>query len=119
MRFLQDKGAARIAIVSHAMGAGMAYEYLRTRGTQPVFAWAALSFYGEFDEIAKAPLPVLDLYGVNDYRGVRWPARERARIMAAIAGSRQVAVPEGGYFLAGAEKSVLREVAAFLDSLAR
>ena len=119
LRFLQEKGATRIAIVSHAMGAGMAYEYLRTRGTQPVFAWAALSFYGGFDAIAAAPLPVLDLYGVNDYRGIRGPARERARVLAGIAGSRQLALPEGGYFLAGAEKPVLREVAAFLDSLAR
>ena len=119
MRFLQDKGARRIALVSHAMGSAMAYEYLRHKKTAPVFAWAALSFYGVFDDIAGAPFPVFDLYGANDYRGVRGPAGERARILATLPGSKQLAAPDGGRFLAGGEKTVLREVAAFLEAASK
>jgi hypothetical protein len=115
LRFLQDKGAARAAIVSHAMGAGMAYDYLRRHRDAPVAAWAALSFYGVYEDLARAPFPVLDLYGADDYRGIRGPARERRRILDTVPGSRQMAVPEGGRFLAGGEKAVVREVAAFLD----
>jgi hypothetical protein len=119
MRFLNDKGAARIAIVSHAMGAAMAYEYLRLNRGAPLLAWVALSYYGVYSEMAGATFPILDLYGAADYRGIRGPAGERARILGALPGSKQLALPEGGYFLAGADAAVLREVAAFLESAAR
>ncbi len=119
MKVHQDKGARRIAIVSHAMGSGMAYEYLRQNRGAPVFAWAALSYYGVFTDMAGAGFPILDLYGATDYRGIRGPAAERARILRSLPGSRQFAAPDGGRFLAGGEKTALREVAAFLDSLAR
>lgn len=115
--FLQGKGAKRIAIVSHAMGAAMAHAYLRQNREAPVSAWAALSYYGVFDGIAGARFPVLDLYGASDYRGIRGPAAERARLLRGLPGSRQLAIAEGGRFLAGGEQAVLREVAAFLDSL--
>jgi len=121
MKFLQDKGAKRVAIVSHAMGAGMAHEYLRNirgaPGSAQVSGWAALSFYGVFEGIAGASFPVLDLYGAKDYRGIRGPAGDRARILRALPGSKQVAIADGGYFLAGGEKAVLQEVAAFLDAI--
>ena len=119
MKFLQDKGARRIAIVSHAMGSGMAYEYLRQNRGAPVFAWAALSYYGVFKDMAGANFPIFDIYGASDYRGIRGPASERAQILRTLPGSKQFAAPDGGRFLAGGEKTVLREVAAFLDSLAR
>jgi hypothetical protein len=119
MKFLQDKGARRIAIVSHAMGSAMAYDYLRQNRGAPVFAWAALSYYGVFKEMAGANLAILDLYGASDYRGIRGPAAERAQILRGLPGSKQLAAPDGGRFLAGGEKTVLREVAAFLDALAR
>ncbi|MEI6720035.1 MAG: DUF3530 domain-containing protein [Betaproteobacteria bacterium] len=119
VQFLMDKGAIRIALVSHAMGAGMAHHYLRTTPGAPVFAWAALSYYGVFEASGDAAFPILDLYGVADYRGIRGPAAERARLLGARPESRQLAVPEGGRFLAGGEKIVLREVAAFLDAAAR
>jgi hypothetical protein len=119
MKFLRDKGAQRIAIVSHAMGSGMAYDYLRQNRGAPLFAWAALSYYGVFKDMAGASFPILDLYGASDYRGIRGPAAERAQILRTLPGSKQLAAPDGGRFLAGGEKTVLREVAAFLDAHAR
>jgi hypothetical protein len=123
MRFLEGKGARRIAIVSHAMGSGMTYHYLTQAGTQargtPPAAWVALSYYGVFRDVAGARFPILDLYGASDYRGIRGPAGERAQILRSIPGSRQLAAPDGGRFLAGGEKTVLKEVAQFLDALPR
>jgi hypothetical protein len=119
MKFLQDKGVRRIAVVSHAMGSGMAYDYLRQNRGVPLFGWAALSYYGVFKEMAGANFPILDLYGASDYRGIRGPASERAQILRTLPGSKQLAAPDGGRFLAGGEKTVLREVASFLDAHAR
>lgn len=118
-RFLQDKGARRFAIVSHAMGSGMAYEYLRRNRDAPVSAWVALSFYGVFEEMANARFPIFDIHGKNDYRGIRGPAGGRKSILDGIPGSRQLVAPDGGRFLAGGETTVLREVPAFLDSAIR
>lgn len=117
MQYLQDRGAKRIALVSHAMGAGMAHEYLRANRAAPVSGWVALSFYGVFEGVAGAAFPVLDLYGARDYRGIRGPARDRADILRTLPGSKQQAIADGGFFLAGGEKAVLQEVSAFLDAI--
>ncbi len=119
VRFLQDKRLPRIAIVSHAMGSAMAYHYLRENRDAPVAAWAALSYYGVYKDLAGPGFPILDLYGAADYRGIRGPAAERAQILRLRPGSRQLAAPDGGRFLAGGEKTVLREVASFLAAAAR
>lgn len=119
MQYLKGEGADRIALVSHAMGSSMTYDYLRQNRGAPVSGWAALSYYGVFEEMKGANFPILDLYGASDFRGIRGPAAERAQILRTLPGSKQLAAPEGGRFLAGGEKTVLREVAAFLDSLAR
>lgn len=118
--YLQKAGFDRVAIVSHAMGSAMAYEYLRTRPAAPVFAWVALSFYGSFGEMADARFPIFDVYGANDYWGIRGTSSlQRAWTLRSVPGSKQLAVPDGGYFLAGGEKAVLQEVAAFLDAAAK
>ena len=114
--FLQGKNFRRIALVSHAMGSGMTYEYLKRNSDAPVAAWVALSFYGVFKEIARRPFPVFDLYGEDDYRGIRGPAAERKAVLDTIRGSKQLAAPGAGRFLAGGEKAILKEVPAFLDA---
>ena len=118
-RLLEDKGFKRYAIVSHAMGSGMAYEFLKRSPHAPITAWAALSFYGNFPDIARRSFPVLDIYGRNDYRGIRGAATERRAVLDTIPGSRQLAAQQGGRFLAGAESTVLKEVADFLDAVPR
>lgn len=120
VRLLQGKGFAKVAIASHAMGTGMAYYWLKREREAPLFAWAALSFYGGFDDdLPKLAFPILDIYGANDYRGIRWPAWGRKRVLDRIPGSKQLSVAEGGYFLAGGSAVVIREVASFLDTAPR
>jgi hypothetical protein len=85
-----------------------------------LFAWVALSFYGRFDDdVPPFGFPVLDMYGAEDYRGIRWPAVLRRRTLDRMPGSKQVAVADGGWFLAGGHAAVLRETAAFLDAAPR
>lgn len=117
IEFLRGRDTRPVAIVSHAMGSAMAYEYLRTHTDAPVAAWVALSYYGDFGDLPAFRFPILDVYGDSDYWGIRGPAFVRAWKLRAVPGSRQLAIADGGRFLAGGEKSVLREVAAFLDAL--
>ena len=120
VRLMRDRGFARVAIVSHAMGSGMTYHWLQRSPRAPLFAWVALSFYGGMDDdVATFGFPVLDMYGAEDYRGIRWPAWGRKRVLDRVAGAKQVEVAEGGWFLAGGHATVLRETAAFLDAARR
>lgn len=119
LALLRAKGFARPAVVSHSMGTGMFYSWWRARRDPAIAAWVAMSMYGAFDQLAGAPFPVFDLYGKNDYRGVRGPADDRKEILDKLPGSRQLAAPDGGRFLAGGEQTVLREVGAFLETAAR
>jgi hypothetical protein len=120
VRMLSDKGFARVAVVSHAMGSGMTYHWLQRSPRAPLFAWVALSFYGSMDDdVATFGFPVLDMYGAEDYRGIRWPAWSRKRVLDRVAGAKQVEVADGGWFLAGGHAAVLRETAAFLDAAKR
>lgn len=119
LALLRAKGFARPAVVSHAIGSGMFHGWWRTRRDPAISAWTAMSFYGVFEGIVGAPFPVFDLYGKNDYRGVRGPAEDRKEILDKLPGSRQLAAADGGRFLAGGEQTVLREVATFLESVRR
>ena len=115
LAFLRAKGYARAAVVSHAMGSGMFYAWWRKSRDPAIAAWVAMSFFGVFEDVAGAPFPVFDVYGAEDYRGIRGNAEERMEVLAKVKGARQLAVPEGGRFLAGGEAALLREVPAFLD----
>lgn len=119
LALLRAKGFARPAVVSHAMGTGMFYGWWRVRRDPAIAAWVAMSMYGALDDLAGAPFPVFDLYGEGDYRGVRGPAEDRKEILDKLPGSRQLAAPDGGRFLAGGEQTVLREVAAFIETAKR
>lgn len=116
LAWLAARGVSRPAVVSHAMGSGMTHAWLHRRPAPALGAWVALSFYGEFQGLDGIRFPVFDLYGASDYRGIRGPADERKAVLDRLPGSRQLALPEGGRFLAGGESGVLREVAAFLGA---
>lgn len=118
IRLLQDKGFKRVAIVSHTMGTAMAGRYLRERLREvPVSGWVAMTSLGRMEGFAGAPFPIFDLYGGSDFRDARGFAGARKRVLDTIPGSRQLAAPDGGRALAGGEKTVLKEVPDFLDSL--
>lgn len=117
IEFLRRRDSRPVAIVSHAMGSAMAYEYLRLRAGAPVAAWVAMSYYGDFGDLPAFRFPIFDVYGSSDYWGIRGPAFVRAWKLRSVPGSQQRAISDGGRFLAGGDKEVMREVAAFLDAL--
>ncbi|MBI5329396.1 MAG: DUF3530 family protein [Betaproteobacteria bacterium] len=75
--WLQGKGHARIAIVSHSLGGRMTRAYFLAQKTSPVQAWAALSM--GFDDFKGITVPVLDLYAERDHEPVlkMLPAHEK------------------------------------------
>lgn len=109
--FLKAKGYAKIAIVSHSMGARMSRAYVTGTPDAAVKAWASLGISA--GDYQGAGLPVLDLYGDNDLPPVLKNAAARRQSLTA-AGSRQVKIERADHFYRGREGEMVGVVADFL-----
>jgi len=112
--YLRVKGAGKIAIVSHSMGARMANDFLKRRPDAPLMAWVAVAIStGEFDSLAGLRFPVFDIYAQKDFEVVLKGAAGRAAVLRRIQGSKQAMVYGADHYFAKKEK----EVAALIEQL--
>lgn len=115
--FLKAKGHKNIGIVSHSLGATMANQYLiRTEDTS-VRAWVFIGILQGLEEMYRIRIPVLDVYGSNDWTVTMWGAPEREKQIRASPGSAQVMVPGATHFFERREEELVRIVTAFLDTV--
>ncbi len=111
--FLKAKGYAKIAIVSHSMGARMSLVYLSGKPDPAVKTWASLGIsVGDYQGVK---LPVLDLYGDNDLPPVLTNAAARQKSLT-VAGSKQVKIERADHFFNGREGEMVSAVADFLKT---
>ena len=110
--WLQNKGYARIGLVSHSLGGRMARAYLLANKTTPVKGWAALSM--GFDDFEGVALPVLDIYTEQDHPPVLSMVDARKRTLKHPA-STQHLLPATGHFYDGQEAEATRLVWEWLD----
>ena len=116
VRFLQERGYKKLALVAHSMGARMSSDYLKHDPNAPLFAWASISItHDRLGAIGVLNFPVLDLYGENDLPQVLDNNAARARVLQKIKGSQQVMAPGADHFFVGHEDALVTHVTAFLD----
>jgi len=114
--FLRSKGARRIALASHSMGARMSNYFLTHAADNGIDAWVAIGLSsGEFAEPAKLRLPVLDIYGERDLPQVLQMAPARAAVLQSLKGSAQIEVAGADHFFAGHESELVKQIRQFLD----
>jgi hypothetical protein len=119
----QDQPRQPVALVAHGLGARMAVEYV---ASAPAGAVQALVTVGlpagarvapaTVDALAKAPLPILDLYGSRDLEPVRGGAADRlqAARRAGNAGYRQAEIAGADHQFSGMGDTLLARVRAWL-----
>jgi Protein of unknown function (DUF3530) len=121
MKFLQDKGYKRIALVGHSLGSRMVNEYIwRDEFNPALFAWASIGMvHGTYDKPPHIPVPVLDLYTENDYNVVLWYVDERIKELqqVKVKGSKQIMEPGAEHFFEGHEKKLVEYVRQFFDDM--
>ena len=116
VRFLRAKGHARIAIVSHSLGARMSNHYLVNTAEPGIAAWACLTISGgAFMAPERLALPILDLYGEHDFAAVRNGVDQRASTLKRLHGSAQVQIAGADHFFQGKESEMVGWVKEFLD----
>ena len=113
--FLRSKGLAKIAVVSHSLGARMTNYYFNVTPTAGIAAWVAIGLSGSYAEPATIGVPVLDLFGERDLPAVLEAVKQRASSLTGLRGSAQIEVPGADHFFAGRETELTRQVRLFLD----
>jgi Protein of unknown function (DUF3530) len=113
--FLKSKGYASIAIESHSLGSWMTYTYLVDHPDPAVRAWVA-SGVGANVDFSKLKLPVLDLYGENDFPQVLKYGPRRKKALSGKPGSMQQMIPGADHFYTGADDELLAVVTDYLKA---
>lgn len=113
--FLRAKGYMKIAIVSHSMGSRMTYYYLTRDPKAAVSAWVCIGWENKGDDFSQISVPVLDLYGENDFTSVLEGAKRRAASIKNVRRSQQIMAPKADHFFNGSQTDLIRYVKKFLD----
>ena len=113
--WLRAHGAPNVAIVSHSLGATMANHYLIHTPDTGVDAWVFLSIINGLEDMFRIKIPVLDVFGTQDWDVTRYGADERKAQIERIGGSRQVIVAGGEHFYEGKREELTALIVVFLD----
>jgi len=112
LRYLRGTGLAKIAIVSHSMGATMVDTFLAQPDAPPIDAWVPVGMFGAF---AVSPQePVLDVVAERDFAEVLSAATQRAPTMPKDACSRQVTIVDTDHYFDNRQKELAAAIATFL-----
>ncbi len=113
--YLKAKGYRNIAIVSHSLGATMANQYLIATDDHTVKAWVFIGIVNGLEEMFRIKIPVLDVFGANDWEIAVWGADERRAQILKNPGSAQIVVPGAEHFFEGKEDVLTKIIVDFLD----
>ena len=108
--YLRARGIAKIAIVSHSMGASMANAYL---ARQAVDAWAPIGMFGPFATPPREP--VLDIVAETEIAPVRETAPARVSTLPKDACSRQITIAGADHYFDRQQKELVAAISAFLE----
>lgn len=106
-QWLSQKGAKRLVLASHSLGAAMSQHYLENEKSPPFAAWVSM---GRGGAVPALPLPVLDVYGEKDLPAVLKSAGERRA-------TRQVKIAGADHFYNGREAELAGVVREFVAGL--
>jgi alpha/beta superfamily hydrolase len=112
--YLRARGFAKVAIVSHSLGATMVNAYLARPDALSIAAWAPVGMFGQF--AASASEPVLDVIAGRDLPEVLAAAPLRARNLPRDRCSQQLTIADTDHYFDHRQKELSAAVASFLGS---
>lgn len=115
IKWLRTHGARNVAIVSHSLGSTMANHYLINAPDAPADAWVFISIINGLEDMFRIKIPVLDVFGSDDWEVTRFGAGERKAQILKIANSQQVVVAGAQHFFEGKRNELTRDVVVFLN----
>ena len=110
--FLRGRGVAKIAIVSHSLGATMANAYLARPGAFSIDAWVPVGMAVDFAAPPKEP--VLDVTAETELAVVAAATPSRATRLPQDRCSRQLTIAGTDHYFENRQKELTAAIAAFL-----
>jgi alpha/beta superfamily hydrolase len=111
--YLRSRGVAKVAIVSHSMGATMADAYLARPDALRIDAWVPVGMLVPF---AAPPIePVLAIVAGNDFDEVKAAAPARKPKLPNDGCSREVTIAGADHYFNSGQTELAAVIAAFLD----
>lgn len=110
--YLRERGAERIAIVSHSMGAAMADAYLSSSSAVKLAAWVPIGMAKTFG--SRPNLPVLDVIAEHDFAQVLDMAPKRAATLPRDGCSKQVFIAGTDHYMENRQKELVAAIMPFL-----
>ncbi len=127
INYLKDQSVDNIILFAHSCGAHMAMEWIRNNGDDKISAYigagmGATDYKQKMDKplpLAKMKVPVLDIYGENEYQGVirKAPERKAAIDKAGNKKSSQVVIPKADHYFTDQGDALVAAVVNWLDTL--
>jgi len=125
--FLKSEGHERVVVLAHSCGAHMAMHRVDQQGLEGVAAFIGLGLgatdYHQYMPkpfpLTKLKMPVLDVFGEDDYPAVKKMAEERAKLIkqAGNAQSRQVIVLGADHYYTDKGEALTQVVGDWLNSV--
>jgi alpha-beta hydrolase superfamily lysophospholipase len=110
--FLRERGAERIAIVSHSMGASMADAYLSSSSAVKLAGWVPIGMLISFR--SRPDMPVLDVIAERDFPQVLDIAPKRAAMLPRDGCSKQVFIAGTDHYMDNRQKELVAAIVPFL-----
>ena len=110
--YLRERGAERIAIVSHSMGASMADAYLSSSSAAKLAAWVPIGMMKAF--ASRYEMPVLDVIAERDFPQVLAVAPKRAATLPRDGCSKQVFIAGTDHYMENRRKELVAAMVPFL-----
>jgi pimeloyl-ACP methyl ester carboxylesterase len=114
--WLAAKGHARAVLLSHSIGSRMAMAYLAGAANSPFAAWVSLGITSRYGPMERVKLPVLDVYGENDFPAVIEAGPHRLLALPAR-NSRQVMIAKADHYYTGRERELAKAIVSFLAGI--
>ena len=127
IEYLRDSGHNKIVLLAHSCGVHMAMDWIRTRNDRSIDAFIGLGMGAtDYKQPMHQPfpldwmhVPILDLYGAEEYPAVirLAPGRKTMMDKAGHASSRQVVLPDADHYFTDQGDALVEAVADWLDQL--
>lgn len=128
--FAKEQESGQVVLVAHSCGSHMAQRWIKNDPESALGSFDAYVGIGmgatdykqpmvEPFQLDKMPMPVLDLYGFNDYPAVLRMAPDRQEMIEAAGNpkSKQVAVPGADHYFKGKNSELVEAVESWLAEL--
>ena len=127
IQYLRDNGFQKIVLLAHSCGAHMAIDWIRTKNDRSIDAFIGLGMGAtDYKQPMHQPfaldwmhVPVLDLYGADDYPAVirLAPGRKAMIEKAGHKSSQQLVLPGADHYFTDQGDALVDAVADWLDQL--